>query len=278
MKSKEQVKLWRRAALPRLDLMRATYVTQTFPLHAHEGFALGVVEAGALGFRYRGAEVVAPAGAVNLANPGEPHTGQAAVPEGWTYRMFYLDPALLHDAARQMADGPAEFPFFQAGVIHDNALASQVRDLHRLLEGDGGGCLEAQSRFLEMLNQLIMRHADSTPRRRPAGREPCTVRRVQDYIAAHYNQSLSIDRLAAEAGLSPFHFIRVFRREVGLPPHAYLTQLRVRKARTLVARGESVAAAALAVGFVDQSHLNRHFKRITGFTPGHYRRIVQDAV
>jgi len=77
--------LWRRAALPRLDLMRATYVTQTFPLHAHEGFALGVVEAGALGFRYRGAEVVAPAGAVNLANPGEPHTGQAAVPEGWRF-------------------------------------------------------------------------------------------------------------------------------------------------------------------------------------------------
>lgn len=257
--------------------MRATYVTQTFPPHAHEDFAIGVVEAGALGFRYRGAEVVAPAGAVNLANPGEPHTGQAAVPEGWTYRMFYLDPALLHDTARQMADGPAEFPFFQAGVIHDNTLASQVRDLHLLLEGDGG-CLEVQSRFLQMLTLLIMRHADTTPRRRPAGREPCTVRRVQDYIAAHYNQSLSIDRLAAEAGLSPFHFIRVFRREVGLPPHAYLTQLRVRKARALLARGESVAAAALAVGFVDQSHLNRHFKRITGFTPGHYRRIVQDAV
>jgi AraC-like DNA-binding protein len=101
---------------------------------------------------------------------------------------------------------------------------------------------------------------------------------VQDFIAAHYNQSLSIDRLAAEAGLSPFHFIRVFRREVGLPPHAYLSQLRVRKAKALLARGERLAAAALAVGFVDQSHLNRHFKRITGFTPGHYRRIVQDAV
>jgi hypothetical protein len=278
MKSKEQVKLWRKPALPRLELMRATYVTQTFPPHVHEDFAIGVVEAGALGFRYRGAEVVAPAGAVNLANPGEPHTGQAAVPEGWTCRMFYLDPALLHDAARQMADGPAEFPFFQAGVIHDNALASRVRDLHRLLEGDGGGCLAVQTRFLQMLTLLIMRHADTTPRRRPAGRGTlhCAAR-----AGLHRGplQPIAFHRsTGGRSRLKPLSFHTGFPPRGRSAPHAYLSQLRVRKAKALLARGESVAAAALAVGFVDQSHLNRHFKRITGFTPGHYRRIVQDAV
>jgi AraC-like DNA-binding protein len=276
MKSKELVKLWRTPSLPQLELMRATYVTQTFPRHAHECFAIGVIETGALGFRYRGADVVAPAGAVNLANPGEPHTGQAAVPQGWSYRMFYLDPAVLNGVARQMADKPVDFPFFPDGVIHDSAMADRLQGLHRLLECDGSDPLEAQSGLLEMLILLIARHADAAPRGRPAGKEPQAVRRVRDYIAVHYGQSLSVDRLASEAGLSPFHFMRVFRRTVGLSPHAYLTQVRVRRAKDLIARGENLAATAIAVGFGDQSHLNRHFKRLTGFTPGYYRRIVQD--
>ncbi len=66
--SKEKVKLWR-PGIAGLELMRATYITQRFPRHAHDGFAVGVIEDGALGFYYRGANVVAPAGAINLANP-----------------------------------------------------------------------------------------------------------------------------------------------------------------------------------------------------------------
>ena len=82
--------------------------------------------------------------------------------------------------------------------------------------------------------------------------------------------------MAAVAGLSPYHFIRVFGRHTGLPPYAYLIQVRIRRARVLLEEGQTVAAAACAVGFADQSHLTRHFKRLTGIAPGKYRRIVQE--
>ena len=69
---------------------------------------------------------------------------------------------------------------------------------------------------------------------------------------------------------------RVFHDEVGLPPHAYLTQVRVNRARRLLSQGWPITEVAFEVGFVDQSHLNKRFKRITGMTPGQYRKNVQD--
>ena len=273
--SKEKVKLWC-PGIAGLELMRATYVTQRFPRHAHDGFAVGVIEDGALGFHYRGANVVAPAGAINLANPGEAHTGHAAAASGWTYRMFYMAPDLLQQAADQIGDRPAGFPFFQEGVLHDPSLAARLHALHADWEANRIGRLEARSRFLGVLAGLIGRHADAPPRPHPAGRENRAVERAREYLEACFGEDLSIDKVAAVAGLSPYHFIRVFGRHTGLPPHAYLIQVRVRQARAMLQEGQTVAAAACAAGFADQSHLNRHFKRLTGITPGKYRRIVQE--
>ncbi|MDJ0874652.1 MAG: AraC family transcriptional regulator [Desulfobacterales bacterium] len=272
---KESVKLWQ-PGIEGLELMRATYVTQRFPRHSHDGFAVGVIEDGALGFYYRGANVVASPGAINLANPDEPHTGHAADASGWTYRMYYMSPDLLQQVADLISDRPVGFPFFQEGVLHDPQLAGSLRGLHADWEEKRVGRLEAQSRFMEMLVRLIRRHADAPPRSRPVGCENGAVERAREYLEDCYGEDLSIQELAAVAGLSPYHFIRVFGRQTGLPPHTYLTQIRVRRVRAMLRDGLSVAEAAYAAGFSDQSHLTRHFKRLTGITPGKYRRIVQE--
>jgi AraC-like DNA-binding protein len=256
--------------------MRAAYVTQTFPRHSHEGFAVGVIEDGALGFTYRGENVVAPAGAINLANPDEPHTGYAAVEAGWTYRMFYLEAEWLQQAASQMADRAQAMPFFQAGVLYDCQLAAEIRSLHASLEDGGLTEIEQESRFLSLLSRLVGRHADAPPSVRGPAPERHAVRRVRDHIQTHFSEAISLADLAALARLSPYHLLRVFHMEVGMPPHAYLTQVRIRKARELLGCGWSIAAVAQETGFVDQSHLSRAFKRLTGVTPGQYRKIVQD--
>jgi AraC-like DNA-binding protein len=72
--------------------------------------------------------------------------------------------------------------------------------------------------------------------------------------------------------MSPFALLRAFRGETGLPPHAYLNQLRVRLARRLLDRGVAPAEVAAEVGFADQAHLTRHFKRVMGVPPGAYQR------
>jgi len=274
--SEEQVKLWRLPELGHLELMHATYVTQTFPRHTHEGFGVGVIERGALGFYYRGENVVASPGVISLVNPGEVHTGYAAEESGWTYRMFYFETPLLQQAASQIAGRPKDLPFFQAGVIRDDDLAGSIHSLHVGLAKDGRSALEKESRLLWMLAHLITRHADAPPPLRTLGRERKRVKRAREYMEAHFHEDISLNRLASLAHLSPFHFVRVFRKELGLPPHTYLTQVRVNRAKALLAKGGKIADTALETGFVDQSHLTRHFKRITGVTPGQYRKIVQD--
>lgn len=275
--SEERAKLWRLPKLGNVELLHATYVTQTFARHSHDGFAVGVIERGALGFSYRGENLVASPGMINLVVPGEPHTGHAALETGWTYRMFYVGSDVVERAASELRDRPSGLPFFRAGVIQDSPLAGAIRHLHLTLERAGTPTLEAETRFLWMLTQWITRHADEPPIPRHAAKGHPYVRRIRDYLEAHFDEDISIEQLSGIAGLSPFHLIRAFGNEVGLPPHAYLIQVRARRARTLLSQGWSVSAAAFEAGFADQSHLTRHFKRIYGITPGQYSKIVQDS-
>jgi AraC-like DNA-binding protein len=102
------------------------------------------------------------------------------------------------------------------------------------------------------------------------------VQRARQFIDANCCEDISIENLAAIAHLSPYHFIRTFHKEMGLPPHRYLKQARAKNARELISSGRSITEAALESGFVDQSHLSRNFKSIFGFTPGQYSSFVQD--
>jgi AraC-like ligand binding domain len=128
--STELVKLWRRPELGNVELLRAHYVTRNFGRHTHDGFAVRVIEHGALRFYYHGENVVAPAGMINLVNPGEVHTGHAATKGGWTYRMFYFDADLLQNAASEIAGRHEAVPCFRKGVLCDETLASTCRLKH----------------------------------------------------------------------------------------------------------------------------------------------------
>lgn len=272
----EQIKLWRLPHLRKVDLLHASYVNQSFSRHMHEGFAIGVIEEGALKFSYRGENLVASFGHINLANPGEAHDGHAASKKGWTYRMFYLDSALLQEIASQVAGKPKDIPYFQMGVIQDDNMAGLIRNLHLTLEKPCTPALEQESLFLWTLAQFVMRYADDRSSICPVGKENQAINRVREYINAYYGENISIKQLSLIANLSPFHLIRVFRKEVGVPPHTYLSQIRVQRAKKLLAQGLPISQVTFETGFADQSHLTKQFKRIIGVTPGKYSKIIQD--
>jgi len=271
---REQGRAWRAPGLHGAELLAASFRRQVFARHFHEGYALGVIQAGALAFRYRGQELVAAPGEVNLVVPGEAHDGRAAAEAGWTYRMFYLEPELLARAAREL--GRSGLPHFRAGVLRDPDLARRTLDLHRLLE-QGADRLAAQTGLLTLLTFWITRHAEDPGALPRVGSEPRAVARARAFLAAHADQDPGLEDLARAAGLSPFHFLRVFRRATGLTPHAYLVQRRVRRAQDLLRQGLAPARAAAESGFADQSHLTRQFKRLTGLTPAAYRNSLQDS-
>lgn len=100
------------------------------------------------------------------------------------------------------------------------------------------------------------------------GLSPHKLRLVTDYISNHLDHELSLNELAAIAQLSQYHFCRAFKQATGLSPHQYLIQQRVERAKQLLqSDGMTIGAVAIACGFSHQSHLHRHFKRLTGVTP-----------
>ncbi|WP_255609603.1 helix-turn-helix transcriptional regulator [Methylosinus sp. Sm6] len=96
------------------------------------------------------------------------------------------------------------------------------------------------------------------------------MRRSIDYLEAHYREPVAVRDVAVVAGLSDYHFMRVFRAATGLPVHGYLTQIRLERAKALLAQGVGSAETAVSVGLFDQSHLIRHFRRRYGVTPREY--------
>ena len=252
--------------------LRASYRTQRFSRHAHEEYALGRIEAGALGFRYRGAQVVAPAGSLSLAQPGVPHDGGAAVPEGWRYHMLYLPPQALAEAL----PAGVSLPHFRPGVIEDATLADLFGRVHGLLMTPEAPSLAKQTRLLALLAAWIARHGDDHPAAPPLGPEPGAVRQALAILAERFADDVRLEELAAATGLSPWHLARAVTRHTGLPPHAHLLEHRCRAPQDRQARPDSLADIALAVGFADQSHLTRVFRARFGLPPGAWRKIVQE--
>ncbi|MEP7292011.1 MAG: AraC family transcriptional regulator [Chloroflexota bacterium] len=274
----ESARLWSVPHLNDLRLMRATYIRYAFSRHVHDYFAIGVIEAGVQSFSYRNERHFTPPQGMFLLNPDEPHDGGAATKAGFSYRVIYPEAEMMRQVAAEMGGHSRDVPFFSDAVINDPALYHAFRRLHVALETEGSA-LEHQSRLLIVLAGLITRHADSPFQARTLGHERREIARARSYLDTHYEQEVSLAQLGQVVGLSPYYLVRVFHREVGLPPHAYLASVRVRRAQDLLAAGSAIADAAYATGFSSQSHFSNTFKRFIGVTPRQYaqqRKNLQD--
>lgn len=130
-------------------------------------------------------------------------------------------------------------------------------------------------RFLRELDAVLV-SAGIAPLAASLGVSP-RIQRVQEYVEVHVGEALCLDDLAEVAGLSRYHFSRVFREEVGRTPWAFVRDARIERAKELLAEGRTPAEAAHEAGFFDQSHLTRVLRRFDGRTPGELRDAAEDA-
>lgn len=262
-------RVWSVAGLEGVELARATYTTQRFGRHAHDTLAVGVIERGTGEFWCRGGARIASTGALVLFAPGDVHTGGPGISGPLTYRMLYLDGALVARVSPETRDALSP-PKFSDPVVSDPRLSSSLLSLHAALE-DGPWAPEQDGPLFDLIGRLLSRHAGRRERS-AARRDPAVVRRAREFLHAEYARSVSLSELALVVERHPAYLSRVFSKTLGLPPHQYLVQVRVQRASDLLRRGAAPAAAAAATGFADQSHLTRVFRRLLGITPGEYRR------
>ncbi|WP_405624120.1 AraC family transcriptional regulator [Streptomyces sp. NBC_01396] len=267
--------LWTRARLgrcgPPLDLLTARFDKHVYAPHAHDEFTVGVCVGGCEVIDYRGGHIRTGPGSIVVLAPGEVHTGGPGnATDGYAYRALYAAPALLTDGT--FSDG---VPHFREPLIDDPELAAAILRTHT----DLNTCpdpLEAESRLPWLLTALARRHSTARPTTDaiPGADRIATV--VRDRLADELLEPPSLAALAADLGLSRYQLLRAFRTTMGLPPYAWLAQYRVTRARRLLDTGLRPAEVASLVGFADQAHLTRWFRRVLGVTPAAYRNSVQD--
>ncbi len=256
-----------------LNLLHAAQQSHGFPRHSHNYYVIAVVEQGVQGFQFNNQRYTTPPGGFIFLNPGEAHTGEPVDAQGYRYRAMYPEEEHIRTlAAHLQLSGQGPLRFFAPRGEH-SGLAHRFLRMHRALSM-GIDALQAETLYTETLAEIVARFAGAAPAP-PGGLPRQAVRKAQDYIQAHLDQSFSLDSLAAHVNLSRYHLLRVFRQQVGLPPHSYLAALRVRRAQELIARGQPLAQVAVDVGFSSQSHLSQQFKRILGVTPGVYAQELQ---
>ncbi|MFB7656095.1 MULTISPECIES: AraC family transcriptional regulator [unclassified Streptomyces] len=273
----ERARHWQYEELPDVDLLRARYIRKTFVRHTHEHFVIAAIADGVEVFHHGGGDQYAGAGSLALVNPDTPHTGRAGVPEGWRYGAVYPAPELVAGIAAETTTMRGT-PGFVRPVLDDPYAAELV---HRVLRAaDEGNALAADTLLRVAVTRLLRLNGGPLPRREVPTAGGGVAARARAVLEERMAEPPSLERLAGELGTSPFALLRAFRDAYGMPPHTWLTDARVRRARRLLDTGTSPAEAAVAVGFTDQPHLNRHFARIVGVPPGAYqreRKNVQDA-
>jgi AraC-like DNA-binding protein len=262
------------ADFDQMELLTARFCTHRYTPHLHPTFVIALIETGVECFRCGTAVFTASAGSVIVIPPGVVHDGYSGCDAGWSYRVLYPQPELLLTLAAELNESaPARLDFAQV-VFDDPHLFHGLRALHRTLLGSADA-LQRASAWRQGMSPLLRRAGVNAPK---TGREDRAVRAAQEMLRADLGARLTLHDVAHAVGLSPWHFNRVFARTVGMPPHAWRNQWRLVQAKRLLRAGAAVAEVAAGLGFADQSHLHRLFKRAFGLTPGAYARSknVQD--
>ncbi|HEY0320289.1 MAG TPA: AraC family transcriptional regulator [Pyrinomonadaceae bacterium] len=272
------IEVWRAQDFPHLELRQGFAVARPVPRHWHEEYQLCLIQSGSGELKYRSKSFLTPPAGLFIVHPGEVHSNRANDNTGCSYRDLFVGAELMRRAAAQV-QGKEQLPFFQTVVVFDRDVIRQYLELHFAFEHPSTN-LERQALLLNLLASLIARFAEDSHLTRSSGSERRSVSRACDYLVEHHAENISLENLARIAALSPFHFSRVFSAQFGMPPHQFQTLVRVSRAKKLLRQGWSIPQAASHTGFFDQSHLNRHFKRLVGVTPGQYQsssKNVQDA-
>lgn len=267
MHGAERVSVVRPAAIPDVELLVIDDSERPWQVyHETYTFAAARMHCKVADWWYRGKLYTATPNIAALLEPGELHvTKKVYAPADVT--AIQIQPHVLIEAAHSL--GISTTPHFSVAQClvpgFNDALLRFTDAIAR-----GASPLEQQT-LLDDCIAFAFRHC--TERRlRALPRDDLGARRAREYIRAHAAEHITLDELAAISGLSRYHLVRSFSRLYGLPPHAYQNALRIAAAREGIRSG--IPLSKLDLGFADQSHLSRLFKRSMRLTPGRYAIAV----
>ncbi|NED97727.1 AraC family transcriptional regulator [Phytoactinopolyspora alkaliphila] len=249
-----------------IERLEATLLGEAFAPHRHDTYAVGITLAGVQTFRYRGERRHCLPGQWHVLHPDEVHDGAPANDDGFSYRIIYLDPALVLDAL-----GAGTLPFVADPVISAPtmplALSAFLTRIDEPLDE-----LEA-AEVTTVVADALHAHADA-PLRTGTVIDVMAMRRVRELLMSEPTRRYRADEIETVTGMNRWSAARQFRAAFGTSPSRFRTMRQLDLARTLIRGGHRLADVASMAGFADQAHLTRMFKQAYGLTPAVWSAAV----
>lgn len=253
----------------RVEAYRFDGFARPFPNHFHDYYVIGLVEDGERMLSCQNRAYAIHSGHILLFNPGDSHACVQSDGGALCYRGLNIAREVMGGLAREAA-GVASPPAFSPNVILDAEAARLLRPLHEQMMR-GARTPERRERLLRLIARLVRAYGLPPEARDPSRRDG--IDRACAFMERHYAERVSLADIARRARMSESTLLRAFAREKGVTPYGYLENIRIGKARELLARGVSPVEAALQTGFSDQSHFTHAWSRFIGLAPGAYRDI-----
>ncbi|WP_176215408.1 AraC family transcriptional regulator [Sporomusa malonica] len=252
-----------------LELIRGRHVRHNFSRHTHRTLCIGVVELGVRFILCRGERYEVIPGQVFVIPPDEAHScGSGGEPH--TYHLFLITSDLLNMI---LPKNEKDSYIIKNLVFDDRRQFAQLLNLYTVLTSTETSFCK-QSALISTIGEVVEYCADIAEDLRISNNQYDSVKRAQNFIETHYEDSFSLGDIARSAYLSPYYLIRVFNQVIGIPPHIYQQQVRIRHAKGMLAHGISISEVAFKTGFSDQSHFSNTFKKLVGITPGEFIKSI----
>lgn len=250
---------------PQMERIEAYFSGHGFEMHRHDTYAIGLTLSGVQSFQYGKEQVNNLPGQTMVLHPDEPHDGHAGTEDGFRYRMFYLEPAMIQNVL-----GGKPLPFIKGGVSTDPRLLRATQTLLQDLSASFDP-LELDDAVFDVA--VALQDAAGIRKGRQAVNYPAA-QRARELLMASLEHGVNLDQLEHASDTDRWRLSRDFRVLFGTTPHRYLTLRRLDLVRHSIALGVSLTDASVMAGFSDQSHMTRHFVKAFGYPPGRWLKML----
>ncbi|QDF28300.1 AraC family transcriptional regulator [Halarcobacter anaerophilus] len=233
-----------------------------FSKHFHNTYTIGLTHDGIFKSINQNKATLTYKNATRVINPGEVHCGNS---NSWKYTNFYPTVKLITDIYEQIFF-ERKTPVFVKHIIEDLTLYKLLFKFF-VSAYENKDSIEIETYLIEALSYLIKKYADKTKSFEPLFNDKKIIKHTIEYINDSIETNLSLEELALNSNLSKYHYIRTFKNSTGITPHQYIMMQRVQKAKELILKNVNLNEIASSVGFSDQSHFIRTFKKIYGYVP-----------
>jgi AraC-like DNA-binding protein len=256
----EWVRAWKPVVAGVHEVFHARFVDYAYPPHVHDAWTVFIVDDGWIRYDLEARPRGAGGERVTILPPHVVHDGRAAGAAGFRKRVLYLGTEVLDERlAGRAVDRPD---------VHEPALRRAVHALHRAL-GEPDDALEAEAR-LAVVGDRLRAHLGDRPAGAADPHPGMLARDLRDLLDLRLFTRTTLAEAGWALGASPAHLVRSFTQTFGIAPHRYVVARRIDAARRRLLDGEPIALVAAGVGFYDQAHFTRQFKRHVGTPPGRY--------